>query len=100
MKTWVILFLLLLATGIAWGIARDLFSRERGTIVGIVTAVDHGRPLPKWYPPTPPHYTARLPDGRVVQVAAKIPLILPLGAPINVTELMTPWGQIWYRQRD
>ena len=100
MKTWVVLFLLLLAAGIAWGIARDLFSRPRGTVVGIVTAVDHGYPLPKWYPPTPPRYTARLPDGRLIQVAAKIPLNLTVGASITVTELMTPWGQIWYRQRD
>ncbi|WP_045837394.1 hypothetical protein [Hyphomicrobium sp. 99] len=100
MKTWVVLFLLLLAVGIAWGVARDLFSRPRGTIVGVVTAVDRGNALPKWYPPTSPRYTARLADGRLVTVAAKIPLNFPVGAAITLTELVTPWGQVWYRQRD
>ncbi|MBY0559567.1 hypothetical protein [Hyphomicrobium sp.] len=100
MKTWVVLFLLLLAAGIAWGVARDVFSRVQGTVVGTVTAVDFGNPLPKWYPPTPPHYTARLPDGSLVTVSARIPLNIPVGGAITITELVTPWGQVWYRQRD
>ena len=100
MKIWVVLFLLLLAVGIGFGVARDLLSRQQGTVVGIVTALDFGNPQPKWYPATPPHYPARLPDGRLVAVAAKTPLNIPVGASITLTEMMTPWGQIWYRQRD
>ncbi len=100
MKIWVVLFLLLLAVGIAFGVARDVLSRPQGTVLGIVTAIDLGHALPKSFPPTTPGYTVRLPDGQLVRVAAKIPLSLPVGASITLTELMTPWGQIWYRQRD
>jgi len=100
MKTWVVLFLLLLAVGIAFGIARDVASRARGTVVGVVTAINLGHALPKSFPPTAPGYTVRLPDGREVRVAAKTPLNIPVGASITLTEMMTPWGQIWYRQRD
>jgi hypothetical protein len=100
MKTWIILFLALLAAGIAWGITRDLFSRQRGTMVGIVTAVDLGNAIPKWLPATPPRYTVRLPDGRLIDVATMTPRNIPVGSSIAITEWVTPWGQVWYTQRD
>jgi hypothetical protein len=100
MKTWVIIFLALLAVGVAWGLARDLLSRQRGTLVGVVTAIDPGNAVPKWFPDTPPRYTVRLSDGHIVDVAAKIPLSVPVGGNIAVTEWVTPWGQVWYTQRD
>ncbi len=100
MRTWVVIFLALLAVGAGWGLARDLFSRRHGTLAGVVTAVDPGNAIPKWFPATPPRYTVRLFDGRVVGVAAKIPLNVPVGGNIAVTEWMTPWGQVCYTQRD
>jgi hypothetical protein len=100
MKTWIVLFLVLLAAGVAWGLGRDLFSRQRGMLVGVVTAVDPGNAIPKWFPSTPPRYTVRLPDGRIVDVAAKIPFSTPIGGDIAITEWVTPWGQVWYTQRD
>jgi hypothetical protein len=100
MKTWVALFLLLLAVALAWGISRDLLSRKRGTLKGVVTALDTGRAVPKWFPPGPPRFTVRLADGRLVGVATKTPHSAAVGNQIMVTEWVTPWGQLWYTQRD
>ena len=100
MKTWVVLFLVLLAAGLAWGLARDLFSRERRSLSATVVAVDLGNPLPKWLPPTPPRLKARLEDGALVDVATTNPASASVGSVITITEWVTPWGQVWYTQRD
>ena len=100
MKIWIVLFLVLLAAGVAWGLARDLLSRETAVLTGTVVGLDPGNALPKWFPPTPPRYKARLPDGRIVDVATQNPLNRVIGANISLTEWMTPWGQVWYTQRD
>ncbi len=99
MKTWVVLFLLVLALGVAWGLARDLFSRERGSLTGVVTDADLGRASPKWLPATPPRYKVRLADGRLVDVATTNAQSIAVGGEIAVTEWVTPWGQVWYTQR-
>ena len=99
MKTWVVLFLFVLALGVAWGLARDLFSREQGTLNGVVTDFDAGRALPKWLPATPPRYKVRLADGRLVAVATTSAQSISVGSEISITEWVTPWGQVWYTQR-
>ncbi|MBS0252377.1 MAG: hypothetical protein JSR78_15070 [Proteobacteria bacterium] len=100
MKTWVALFLLLLAAGIAWGLARDLLSHQKRVLTGTVVAIDLGNPVLKSLPPTPPRFKVRLPDGSLVDVATKKPHSVAVGASITLTEWMTPWGQVWYTQRD
>jgi len=100
MRTWVILFFALLAVGIAFGLARDLLSREQGNSTGTVLSFDAGWPRPKWLPGTPPHFTVRLADGAVVSVATTDPRGAPPGSEIRITEWVTPWGQVWYTQRD
>jgi hypothetical protein len=100
MKTWVVLFLALLAVGLAWGVTRDLFSQEKAVLSGKVVRVDLGTPMPKWLPATPPKYKAHLADGRIVDVATKNPHDLPIESDIVITKWMTPWGQVWYTQRD
>ncbi len=100
MKTWIVLFFALLVAGIAWGIARDLFSRERATLSGTVVSVDFGNALPKWFPATPPRFKVRLADGRLVDVATRNPSSVAGGGEISITEWVTPWGQVWYTQRD
>jgi hypothetical protein len=100
MKPGVTPFLLLLAAGVAWGLGRDLFSRQRDTLKGIVTSVDPGYARPKWFPATPPRYKARLPDGRSIDVATTNASSVPIGGEIEITEWVTPWGQVWYTQRD
>lgn len=99
MKPWLIPFVLLLACGLVWGLARDLLSKERGRLDGVVTAVDPGNPLPKWLPATPPRFKVRLADGQIVDVATKDPASVAVGGKIAVTEWVTPWGQVWYTQR-
>jgi hypothetical protein len=100
MKPWIVLFLFVLAAGVAWGLARDLFSRENGVLSGTVVGVDLGNSFPKSLPPTPPRFKVRLTDGRIVDVATANPHSLSVGAAIAVTEWMTPWGEVWYTQRD
>lgn len=97
MKLWVVFFLLLLAVGIAFGISRDLYSRETGRMSGIVVAAKPGGSGYKSPVIEVPSYSVRLADGRVVEAAAARPLTIPVGGAITVTELVTPWGQVWYR---
>jgi hypothetical protein len=100
MKHWVALFLLLLIALTAWGLGRDLFSRQRSTLKGVVTSVDPGYALPKWFPATPPRYKVLLLDGQNVEVATTNASSVPIGGEIEITEWVTPWGQVWYTQRD
>jgi hypothetical protein len=62
MKSWTVLFLLLLVAAIAWGLARDLFSRQQDTLTGIVASIDAGA-KPKRYAPSQPRYRVHLADG-------------------------------------
>lgn len=100
MRMAIALFLLVLIVGIAFGISRDLFSRERGVLKGVVTDADTGKAIPKWLPATPPRYKVRLADGRVVDVAMTSAQSVAIGGAITITEWVTPWGQVWYTQRD
>jgi hypothetical protein len=38
-------------------------------------------------------------DGRIVDLAARLQR-LAVGDEIAITEWMTSWGRVWYRQRD
>ncbi len=100
MKIWLGLFLGLLIVGIAFGLARDLLSRERGVLSGVVIGVDLGNPTPKWLPATPPRFKVQLADGRVIEAATRTPHSIQIGSAISLTEWVTPWGQVWYTQRD
>jgi|SRR5690349_7679109 hypothetical protein len=100
MKPWLVLFLTVLVAGVAWGLARDIFSRPRATRSGTVVSVDFGNPLPKWLPATPPRYKVRLDDGSLVDAATREPQRFAVGSAISLTEWVTPWGQVWYTQRD
>ncbi len=98
MKTWVILFLLLLLMGVAFGLGRDLYSREVQVVRGTVVSYTPGSQPHKWPTATPPSYTVKLDDGRVVTVATADATGAPAGSPINVVELAAPWGQAWFKQ--
>lgn len=99
MKNWVILFLLLLAAGVALGLARDLFSREIAVHKGIVVAADPGGQDFKWPGQRAPRYKVRLASGEIVDVATTDAQRVPAGGDIDVVELAMPWGQIWYKDR-
>jgi hypothetical protein len=100
MKPWIVLFLLVLLAGLIWGLVHDFLSKEQATLKGIVTEIDFGRAPPKSFPANPPHLKVRLADGSLVTVATKNPGKVPVGSEIIVTEWVTPWGQLWYTQRD
>jgi hypothetical protein len=99
MKPWLLLFVLLLAAGLASGLGRDLFSTERSTLKGVVQSFEAGTALPKWLPATPPRYKVLLLDGQIVNVATTSGAPVPIGSEIDITEWVTPWGQVWYTQR-
>jgi hypothetical protein len=99
MKPWLLLFLFLLAAGIAWGLGRDILSTERSTLKGVVQGFEAGTALPKWLPATPPRYKVLLLDGQIVDVATTSGASVPIGSEIDITEWVTPWGQVWYTQR-
>ncbi len=98
MKTWVILFLLLLLVAVAFGLGRDLYSHEVQVVRGTVVSYTPGDRPYKWPTATSPTYSVKLDDGRVVDVATADATGAPAGSPINVIELATPWGQAWFKQ--
>lgn len=99
MKAGVSLFLVLLLAGVAIGLARDLYSRERGTLQGVVVGADPGGTEYKSAITRTPRYKVRLADDRVVDVATRDARKFPVGSAIVICELVTPWGQVWYKTR-
>lgn len=97
-KTFVIgIFLGLLAVALAFGIARDLYSSERRVVTGEIIEI---KPLRQDFKATlirPPQLKVRLDDGTVVDAGTSSVAGLSLGAKISVSEMVMPWGQIWYR---
>ena len=90
------LFVLLLLIGLAAGLTRDFYSRERGAYDATVTRVtpagnDYKSPTPRLN-----KIEARLDDGREVAITSGLPNGLGAGARIRVIERITPWGQLWY----
>jgi hypothetical protein len=90
------LFVLLLLIGLAAGLTRDFYSRERGAYDATVTRVtpagnDYKSPTPRLN-----KIEARLNDGREVAITSGLPNGLGAGARIRVIERITPWGQLWY----
>jgi hypothetical protein len=97
-KTVVIaLFLALLAAGIALGVARDLYSRERAHLTGDVIEVIPGGHGYKSYAVRTPMLKVRLADGRTVDVAITEPQRFKAGATVELSEMVMPWGQVWYK---
>jgi hypothetical protein len=94
-----VLFFAVLAIGIAFGVARDLYSFERSVVKGVVVDYNPGGTSPKSPGLTPASIKARLADGAIVTVATKEVTGPAAGSEIDITELVTPWGQIWYKQR-
>jgi hypothetical protein len=78
--------------------SRDLSSRgpPGGILNGTVIKFGVEIPLPKI---VPPRYKVRLAGGQITDVAARLQRV-GVGDEITVTEWMTPWGQVWYTQRD
>lgn len=94
------LFLLLLAAAAAFGVARDLYSSEQRTLAGEIVEI---KPIRQDFKATliqPPRLKVKLEDGQTVDVATASIDGLATGAPITISEMATPWGQIWYRVKN
>jgi hypothetical protein len=94
------LFLALLAVGIAFGVARDLYSSERRILSGEVIAVKSLRQDFKSTLMQPPQLEVKLENGEVVDVATASTAGLSPGSKVSVSEMVMPWGQLWYRIGD
>ena len=98
LKTFAIgLFLALLAVGVMFGVARDLYSRERAVLKGVVTEADAGGAASKAQPLRSPTMKVRLEDSSIVDVAVTQISGISIGQSVDVVELVMPWGQVWYK---
>ncbi len=93
-------FLLLILAGLFFGLARDLYSTERGVVRGAIVEVAPSRAHNKQPGVEPPKLTVRLADGAVVSVATQLTDGLAAGQEIDITEMVMPWGQVWYKRRE
>ena len=90
-------FLALLVTAAAFGVARDLYSREQAQLKGSVVAI---KPIAQDFKSSlirAPSLTIRLEDGRTVDVTVTDTAGIAAGVTVNVAEMVMPWGQLWYR---
>ena len=94
---WLGLFILVIAICVAFGVARDLYSRERGTVRGTVVEAETGSTSPKSPGLTPTKIRAKLANGEVVDVVTKETRAIAPGTEIEISERVTPWGQVWYK---
>lgn len=92
------LFVCVLVAGLMYGVARDLYSHERavlsGTIARITDPTGGGH---KSTPPTASSFEATLQDGRSVHVMSPNVSGLATGGAVTISEMATPWGQVWYK---
>ena len=99
-KIKLVLFLALLAAAVALGIWRDLGSRERGVVRGIVVDSEPGGTSPKSPGLTVAKIKARLADGTIVDVATKQATGVSPGTEVELSERVTPWGVVWYKVKE
>jgi hypothetical protein len=91
------LFLALLAVGVMFGVARDVYSRERAVVKGVITETNPGGAASKAQPLRGPGMKVRLESGTVVDVAVTSTSGFTGGQTVSVSEMVMPWGQVWYK---
>jgi hypothetical protein len=94
------LFLLLLAVGVMFGLARDIYSRERSVQKGTVAESSPGGAANKALPLRGPSMKVRLENGSFVDVAVTQINGISIGQTVTVSEMVMPWGQVWYKLKD
>ncbi len=93
----IVLFLALLTVAVMFGVARDIYSRERSVIKGTVTQTNPGGAANKALPLRSPAIQVRLETGAVIDVAVTQTSGFAAGQSVNVSEMVMPWGQVWYK---
>lgn len=86
----------LLVVGIAFGVARDLYSREARVLEGEIVTIKPPTKDFKSAIVSSPRLKVRLDDGVTVDVSTASVTGLSTGQRIAVSEMVMPWGQIWY----
>lgn len=94
------LFIALLAAGLIYGVARGLYSSERAVLTGTVASVRAGSDGHKSTPGAASSIEVSLEDGRKIHVATPVIGGLSEGAAVQISEMATPWGQIWYKLKN
>ena len=98
MKT--LLLTIAIAAGIAaifYAVARDSLSSERAVLTGVIASLTDATGGHKTTPPTASSFEATLDDGRTVHVMAPNLGSLAKGGRVTISEMATPWGQLWYK---
>ncbi len=96
-KLAVLLLLILLIAGVAYSLAHDFGSRPRGIVRAIIVEAD-GAMFPHKAPsPMPIKLTAQLENGTRVAVRTRNSKLPSIGRDVELTEMVSPWGQIWYQ---
>ena len=94
------IFLALLIAGLFYGVARDHYSREQAVMEGSVTSITASTGGHKTTPPTASSLEVTLKDGRTVHVLAPLVAGLAAGSAVTISEMATPWGQVWYKLKN
>lgn len=92
-----VLFIGVLIAGLIYGVARDLYSHERAVLKGTIAAVNVGTGGHKSTPVTASSLDVALDDGRTVHVMEPRVAGLASGSAVTISEMSTPWGQVWYK---
>lgn len=82
---------------ICYVFARDALSTEHAVLAGKVTILTDATGGHKTTPPTASSFEATLDDGRTVHVMAPNLVGLAKDTRVTISEMKTPWGQVWYR---
>lgn len=99
MKSWIVLFLLLLVAGAMFGLGRDLYSHEVRVVKGTVVAYDPAvRDLKSGVILATPMYRIKLENGEEIDAATTDAKALAAGSAVNVVEMSAPWGHLWYKK--
>jgi hypothetical protein len=91
------LFLVLLVIGAMFGVARDLYSRERAIVKGTIVEVDTGGAANKALPLRSPSLKVKLAGGGIIDVAVTGTDGMSAEQSVDVAEMVMPWGQVWYK---
>lgn len=97
MKWLVGTFLFAAALAITFAFARDVTSKERQRLDGVITAYYAQSGNESRTVPIPGDAAVRLDDGRTLRLGLRTADDVKPGTRVKVSEMIAPWGAVWYR---
>lgn len=97
MKRLVTVFLIITAIAIGLTVTRDLTSRERRSLDAVVTAFVPQFANESRTVPLPGDVEVMLRDGRSLRLSLLTSDEVKAGSHVRVSEMVAPWGAVWYR---